>query len=331
MRQRWHVLALFGSVAVALAAVALTPVAADAAPAPPAVVSQPVQPSAQLPADLVALEQKMKALRFNTERLTLQVEIQTKGGLLGPESPGLVFLAAGSGDVSVAPDAGSFRLSLFGTTNEIRQVGGESYVYEPTVAKIDGGRSWVRSRATSPSSVLAVGPAGLGETIGGSGGSFSSLVALLSSAAGVQETGPAIVDDQPVTEFTASVDPRRVAGWSKLLVREGGALTKEPNPTGGAPTSRLELFLSPSGLPVRIRFALQAGQASVILTSDTLALEVPVTVTVPPPNEVIDQARLKVLEKRRHERQRARLRRTVRPACAKSPVRGKRCRVAMSR
>jgi hypothetical protein len=285
----------------------------------------PAQAPASLPADLVALEQKMAALRFNTERLTLQIELQSREGILGPGSPSLVFLVAGQGQLSASPAEGSFTLSLFGQTSEIREVGGSLYTFEPSVAKFDGGRSWVRSTAQSPASALAVGPVGLGEGMVGAGGSFASLLALVAQASSVQETGPAIVDDQPTIEFTATIDPRKLAGWSKLLRSgHGGGLAKELR---RAPTSRLELFLAPSGLPIRIRFALSANGTIATLTSDTLALEVPVDVHAPPAREVIGEARLKVLRARERARERASLRRVLRRICRKlPPTRAAKCR-----
>jgi hypothetical protein len=269
-------------------------------------------PAAPLPPDLVSLEQRMAALHFNTLRQTLQVELESKPGLLGPGTPPLVLLMAGTGAVSVSPEEGSFTLGFLGQTTEIREVGGETYRYDPSVARIDGGRSWVRSKATAPASSLAVGPAGLGEGIGASHGYFSGVLGLLADASAIQEAGPAIVDDQPVTEFTAAIDPRKLGGWRRLLGSGVGTLLKEPEGGGAAPSSRLELFLSPAGLPVRIRFALETTQGTASLTSDTLALEVPVSVIAPPANEVIDDARLKAIQRRQRARERARFKRTLR-------------------
>jgi hypothetical protein len=136
----------------------------------------------------------------------------------------------------------------------------------------------------------------------------------------VQETGPTIVNDQPVTEFTAAVDPTKLAGWSKLLSTDGGGLTKELETKREQTTARLELFLSPAGVPVRIRFALQAAGAIATLTSDTLAFEVPVEVQAPPPREIIGDAQLKVLQKKQRERERSRFRRQLLRICRKLPA-----------
>jgi hypothetical protein len=290
---------------------------ASAGPVP----EPPVPTQASLPADLVALEQRTAALRFETERLTVQMELQSKEGLLGPGSPALVFLLAGQGQIRASPEEGSFTISFFGQTSEVREVGGNIYTFEPSAAKIDGGRSWVRSKATSPPSALVAGPAGLGEQLGGSAGTFAGVLALIGAASSVQETGPAIVDDQPTTEFTAAIDPSRLAGFEKLLeTGQGGGVGRELRGHKGAPPSvRLEVFLAANGLPVRIRFAIHAADAFVTLTSDTLALEVPVEVRVPPAREVIGASRLKVLRARQRVRERARLERALRRICRKLP------------
>jgi hypothetical protein len=279
-------------------------------------------PQVGLPPDLVVLEQKAAALRFNTERLTLQLELQSKEGLLGLGSPPLVLLIVGQGQVSVRPEEGSFTLSLFGQTSEVREVGGSLYTFEHSAAKIDGGRSWVRSKAESPAAAFAVGPVGLGAGVSGTEGSFAGLLALVGAATSVQETGPAIVDDQPTIEFTAAIDPTKLAGWSKLLGNgQGGGLVKGIQGKGAPATSRLELFLAASGLPVRIRFSIAVNGTTATLTSDTRALEVPVDVQVPPAREVIGASRLKVLQAREHARERARLKRTLARICRKLPSR----------
>lgn len=287
-------------------------------------------PQVSLPPDLVALEQKAAALRFNTERLTLQLELQVNEDLLGPGSPPLVFLIAGQGQVSVSPAEGSFTLSLFGQTSEVREVAGSLYTFEPSAARIDGGRSWVRSKAESPASALAVGPVGLTAGMGGTEGSFAGLLALVGEATSVQETGPAIVDDQPTIEFTAAIDPTKLAGWSKLLASgQGGGLVKELEGKGAPPTSRLELFLAANGLPLRIRFSIDTNGTTATLTSDTRALEVPVDVHAPPAREVIGASRLKVLQARARARERARLKRTLARICRKLPSKpAARCRRA---
>lgn len=281
------------------------------------------QAAPALPADLVALEQKMAALRFNTERLTLQLEMQTGVKLFGPASPPLVLLAVGAGEISDSPPEASFTLSDFGQTREVREIGGELYTFEPDAAKTDGGRSWVRSRAKTPVSALAVGPSGLEGELLPASGSFAPLAVLLSSATTVQETGPAIVDDQPTTEFTATIDPTKLAGWGKLLNGKS-SLTRELPGTHEPPTSRLEVFLAPTGLPVRIRFMLKAARNVLTLTSDTLALEVPVEVQAPPARAVIDETRLEVLRKRERERERARLERELHKLCKRLPERRRR-------
>ena len=283
----------------------------------PASAAPAAQPQAPLPPDLIALEQKMAAVHFNTERTSLQIELQTKEGLLGHGTPSLVLLLAGSGQAATSPPGASFTLSFLGQTTEVRQVDGVTYTYQPQAAKTDGGRSWVRSEKPTSSSAIGEGPTGLGEvTGGGTEGDFAKTLELLNSAQAVQESGPAIVDDQPVTEFVAQIDPTKLAGWSKLL--SSPSLAKELQ-SAGPPSSRLELFISPAGIPLRTRFNLQAGGTVTGFTTDVLALEVPVDVQAPPAHEVIGEARLKTIEKQALARARVRLRRTLQRLCPKLP------------
>ena len=287
--------------AFVLAALLNMPIA-GVATAQPLLLPAPAQPAASLPADLVTLEQKMATLHFNTERQTLQVELQATETLLGSSKvPQLVFLLAGSGETRASPEEGSFELNVLGQSSEVREIGGEIYTHEPSEANLDGGRPWVRSPAKGPSSALVLGPTGLGDGLGGSAGSFSSVVELLNVTSAVQETGPAIVDDQPVIEFTATIDPIKLTGVGQLL-SNGGVAESLQKRGGSPPTSQLELFLSSAGLPVRIRFTLHASSTTVTVTSDTLALEVPVEVHAPPTGEVIGRSQLEALQKKRRRR-----------------------------
>jgi hypothetical protein len=261
------------------------------------------QSTPTLPPDLVALEQKMAALHFNSEQLTVQVEIASAGGLLGQGTPPLVFLAAGSGVESVAPPEGSFKLELLGQAHEVRDVGGAVYTEEPEVAKTDGGRPWVRSAGKGVTPSLGLGPAGLtGATGGGAEGTFGKLVELVNSATSIEEIGPAVVDDQPVIEFSAPIDLTKVAGWSKLL---SSGTSKALGGKVEEPTSELEIFLAANGLPVRLRISVRADGSAETFTTDTLALEVPVTVQAPPARETIGEAQLKTLQRAASKRKAA--------------------------
>jgi hypothetical protein len=273
----------------------------------------PARAVAPLPPDLVALEQQMAQLQANSERFSFQEEVSL-GELLGQGIP-LVFIVAGEGEASDSPPQAAFAGGILGLRQEqTRLIGDTVYRYQHAAAEIDGGRSWVRGQ---PSKQHAQGldPGGVLENDqAGTQGTFSKLIEQLNGALAVRESGPVTVDDQRVVEFDATLDPTpllaELKSQSKQPRRPLNSLLEIPSVGGSKnakpaapPTLELELFIAPSGLPVRARLTFTAEGATVAVRVDTLAINVPVHVAPPPARQTIDEAQLKRIERRRAERE----------------------------
>lgn len=272
--------------------------------------------SVAVPPDLAALEQQMAALQANSERFSFQAELSFGNGLLGQGIP-LVLLVAGDGEASDTPPQAAFSSGLLGLAAEqVRVIGETTYRYRRTAASVDGGRPWVRSRNTS-TGANGLDPGGLLEgDQSGKQGTFSKLIGLLNGALAITESGPVTVDDQRVVEFDATLDPAPLLAkleshakqprhplGSLVQIPSVGGPNSKPRPPSPPPSLKLELFLAPSGLPVRARTTFTAEGTTVAVRVDTLAINVPVHVVAPPAGQTIDEATLKRLERRRAARE----------------------------
>jgi hypothetical protein len=290
--------------------------------------------SVAVPPDLAVLEQQMATLHANSERFSFQAELSLGSGLLGQGIP-LVLLVAGDGEASDAPPQAAFSSGLPGLAAEqVRVVGETIYRYRRTAASVDKGRPWVRSRKT-PTGPNGLDPGGLLEgDQSGKQGTFSKLIELLNGALAITESGPVTVDDQRVVEFDATLDPAPVLAkleshakqpghplGSLVQIPSVGGPNSKPKPPSPPPSLELELFLAPSGLPVRARTTFTAEGATVAIRVDTLAINVPVHVVAPPAGQTIDEATLKRLERRRAARELKRALRACRHFHGKPAVR----------
>jgi hypothetical protein len=198
---------------------------------------------------------------------------------------------------------------------QTRLIGDTVYRYQHAAAEIDGGRPWVRGRA-SKQQPQGLDPGGVLENDeAGKQGTFSKLIEQLNGALAVHESGPVTVDDQRVVEFDATLDPTpllaRLESRSKQRRRPLNSLLEIPSVGGSKnrpappppPTLELELFIAPSGLPVPARLTLTAEGATIAVRVDTLTINVPVHVTPPPARQTIDEAKLKGIERRRAARE----------------------------
>lgn len=321
---------LFG-VVVALAGVPGMASAAELAPAPatPAPATPaPATSHAPLPASLVGLEQKMAQIRFNSAQISERFAIGELGSRAGGAELGSGvgksknFVSVATGAIRLSPPAlvvtdklegpeGPAGHSLSNSVDiETRKIGRTTYTYEPAVAGLDGGRPWVRSRSKprpKPHGTLALLAAELAAlaptlttTPSEHEGSFTKLIEELDDATSVTEGGPLVVDGQQVTEFTATISFKALLA-GKLNRKELRAIGKHPREAG----IELEVFIAPSGLPVRTTGISEDRTGGIGLEMDILALEVPVVVQVPPADKTIGQARLAKLEsmklvKKRH-------------------------------
>jgi hypothetical protein len=292
------------------AAAAGPPVTAYARTAASTLPPAPVTP----PPDLVALEAKTAAIHFNTERFRLTAEVRVSATALGgggraltspfvdavaepsvlQEGSWIAFGRAGQGVSSVSPPAVQF--SVPGGREEVRTVGGVLYTHKPSVASFDGHRPWVAKKQTQPSGALGPTSEGLAAAIapGSSTGSFAGLIELLGRAQRIEELGPVVAGSQPATAFSARMD------IADLITGKSALKALEKLAKGGITVAQLEVAIASNGLPATVGVSLEApGVVSESIVSDVLALEVPVNVQAPPAREVISEARLKRLERRR--------------------------------
>jgi hypothetical protein len=136
-----------------------------------------------VPPDLAALEQQMAALQANSERFSFQEELSFGNGLLGQGIP-LVLLVAGDGEASDSPPQAAISVGLLGLGAEQRTlvIGKTVYRHRQGVARIDGGRPWVRARLTA-TEANGADPSGILENYEGCRqGTFSKLVEELNGA-----------------------------------------------------------------------------------------------------------------------------------------------------
>lgn len=285
------------------------------------------------PPDLVSLEQQMAALKVTSIRFDIQedLELPALGSLLGKGGGGspLLFVVAGQGVASTAPEELEATAGLGGLPQtRLRVVGGTTYVYRQNAASYDGGRPWIR-RPAEHGEAAPLGSGGpLAGAMPGTQGTFSGLIEELNGALSITESGPATVDGQRVIEFDAVLNPAQLL--EKLGAKTANPLEGGGNPLGGLGQAvaspgrhgkrpsiaslQLEVFIAPTGLPVRTRVTAQLEKATVSFRVDTLATGVPVDVQAPPAAKVIDEATLVRIERRREQRRLARLR-----ACARKP------------
>jgi hypothetical protein len=246
-----------------------------------------------------------------------------KGAELGTDvGKGKSFVTVASGVMRFTPAAsiltthselpGEHLPSALASAGLVRTIGDTVYSYLPAAASLDGGRPWVRSRrkpppkpGTTAAQVVAVldslAPtlAGPGE---GSAGSFAKLIGYLNGAVSIQEGGSVAVDGQQTTEFTASLSiVKLLAG--ELSPEQLAKLEQDISKKPSEETVELEVFLAPSGLPVRTIGINGHRLEGFGLEEDILALEVPVVVHPPPARETIGQARLDKLERKHAKRQ----------------------------
>lgn len=294
----------------------------------PALASEdvPTQAPTVIPPTLQALQQKMALIHFNTARVSVRYVAGDFDPVVGGE------LAAGSAGsnrlitttsttLSYSPRAlvststldGAFGKHKLHRKVTERLIGRSLYVDIPSLARSDGGRPWVRSEEQliakpesggegEPLTAVfgALSPALAAVPQPGASGTFAGLSEDLGAAQSVHEVAsltPLTIDGQPVTGFTASIPV------ASLLARQVSPeqlrrllATAKPDEK----TAVLEVFIAPSGLPVRTTVELGAGAEGVAVQEDVLALEVPVSVTPPPADRTITQAQLDRLESKRH-------------------------------
>jgi hypothetical protein len=301
------------------ASAASQPPPAPTAASPPAPTA--ASPAPVIPPDLQALEPKMLALQVNSERFSASLAVAGSPKIKGPiggiehifgrTSSVSEALLSVSGEWSVAPAQASVRVSFLGLAFNMRLVGTTLYTEEPFVRRIDGGRPWIEKPGQTLAQVVGAQAPGVSATTPGPVTGFAGLVKTVNTARTIQELGAATVDGTPTTAFKVAVDLTRARKLSARQRRTFHRLLE--------PFATLELFLAANGLPVRERTLLRVrhGQGELIAQSDTLAVNIPVSVQAPPARETIGEAALNrllapKLAHRRHTHARSRTHRGAR-------------------
>jgi len=316
----WRGGALLVAVLASAAAAPAVLASAAAAPAAPAAETAPtpaqtvVQTQATPPPDLQALEQKMEQLQVNSERFSLVIDLGNTS-LFGKSGPSFPLFGGASGELSISPQEASFTTGFLGITAPERLIGGTLYTRQPDIAREDGGRPWVSSEHQKLPRAIGVDPLDVGGA-NGTGGAFTGLVELVSSGQSFLEVGPTIVEGQPVTEFTASIEAAKLpSGRSAEIAKKLEKL--------GKTQVEVALFIAPDGLPVRTSLAITAdprtfntslaiasgprtfgtglaivsGPQTFDTTFDILAINFPVSVQAPSASETISKAQLRKLQR----------------------------------
>jgi hypothetical protein len=254
-----------------------------------------------LPPTLVALEQKMEALQVNSERFSVitkgsvTVTDETNGKPVGP-SRHVSLDRTSQGEASLQPDEGEI-LSGNPSRPRVISIGSSTYIYEPDIAKHDGHRPWIRldvsHGSTTGEAPILPYHGESGEVKATGTGSYAGLINLLGTAVGpVAVSGPVTVQGQTATEFTAMVEPLALSG--EIPAKELALLREHVPPT------RLEVFITESGLPVRVVGSLTTSDITSAQTTEILAVNVPVDIKRPPARKTIGQAQLNRRERSRH-------------------------------
>jgi hypothetical protein len=249
------------------------------------------------PPELAPLLQKTSELQLSSERFSGEVTITAK------KLPRKLKALGGlktkvAGELSTSPEAASITETLLGRTISLRLVDKTLYIHDPSIAKHDGGRPWVKESAGGSSgglfgssTTLGGGSAGSGS---GSGGAtsiprFKTEIALLKASNDVRSLGASTLDGQAVTGFAGSANPKEIEE-SALSKKLRQAVAK----SHVKPAATFEVFLAANGLPVRSHVVLALGAVKLNVTTDVLAINFPVAaIPAPPAAETITAAELK--------------------------------------
>lgn len=292
----WRVFACQPASGAAAALAALGLLLAPSAAAAPQQQPVAVAPAprliapASIPTALLAAAQAMEAVHVSSERFSAGSALSSAGAHL-PHSVErflqLVFDTRISGEATSSPPAGAFRLTIFGQTLRLRLVRGRAYLYEPAIAARDGGRPWIELRGGGFEALFG-GLARRRPFFGGAPESFAGLARAVRAARAVRELGAGVVDGQAVDGYrlvvpSASLQPqqRRVGQAGGVLAGAfgGGRLPPPPPPDENV---LLEVFVTPTGVPVRAHVSLQAEGFSFSALTDVYAIDFPLVVAPPP-------------------------------------------------
>ena len=250
---------------------------AAAAASAGAVSTAPASASLALPAHLQSLEALMEGLHVASERFAETVRSYTTvlkyaGSVHGRARYRRRRISTSSSGVGIAgvdpPEAELFRDAT--STPTFISIGSIEYEFAPE--RCDRGRPWTRQAlgaASLPGYPFEPYP---GEPSGPGSGPYGGLINLLSRARSLREGGPATVQGQATSAFTATVEvPVAYLG---------------PSPNGRVKqylAERLEVYITPSGLPLRTVLSYKYGPIHLTTTSTVLAVNLPKPLGITPP------------------------------------------------
>ena len=229
----------------------------------------------------------MGSLHVASERYMQSIHVETAVGKRSRSSD-----TRELGEVSLSPiyEGESFSPLGPGRLPLKLVIGSAGYVYSPKFAGCDGGRPWLHWKSLGAST--AVFP--YHDTSRGRDGSYGGLIELLGTTRGpVDALGAVTVDGQKTREFTATVDPaklaRRTSSRDGLTDESERILIAQLKPHS-LPT-RLQLFITRSGLPLRVVVSSRFGPSYALTeTTDVLAENTPVRLMRPAERQTISEA-----------------------------------------
>jgi hypothetical protein len=230
---------------------------------------------APVPAALQALEAKMSQLQVNSERFS---EVSRGEVTIANRSNGRVVgrvkrMSVGGqlvGEASLAPQESEIFRGARHTPVAI-VIGSTIYTRDG-----HGRRRWLRRRDPPLARGFATHPfQGAPEEVDAGGtGPFAGLLNLLATATGPAVQGaPAVIEGQPTSEFSATVEPLRLV--KGLTDEDVSRLRRHP----------VEVFLTEAGLPIRVVESIHTEEFDDLSTAQILAVNPPIDVKAPPARE----------------------------------------------
>jgi hypothetical protein len=298
MRTTHAVAAKHARTLVALGSAVLAVVAACAAAVTPAhAVPNPSQPP-----ELQALEQRMSELTVNSQRISGSIAFS---GKLPRKDAALRSLQVSfAGEQSVAPASVTVTTTIAGKALTVKQIGDVLYLDEPSLARHDGGRPWVKLDTAERGKLFGANP-GLGQGTGingasttGSAQAFKSDAELLEKTPAIRALGASTVNGQAVSGFAGTLEPKRAA--ASQLPRK---LLAELRRKHVKLTASYQMFISAEGVPVETKLVIGLGKLKLDVTADVLAINFPVATVAPPAAaETISATELERLARKRKHR-----------------------------
>ncbi len=229
---------------------------------------------ANIPAAAQPLVAKIANAAVTSERFstTMVGPAPRKRGASGKSATGTIAHVA-VGEASLVP----LRAKLYrkGSSGPLAEVALGSTIYIND-ASLSGhkARPWVKARGESAAGLFPFHGGSNYEIDAGGRGPYAELINLLATANDLQVVGPATVDGAPTTEISATAQPL--------------ALVKGTVPGDlGAASTRMEVFVSEAGVPVRVVRTYGSAKNAAVETIEVLALNVRVSVRAPPKRRTV--------------------------------------------